>query len=99
MHWFTDRSGGRLAHGEPAECGSGTDQGSPDSRSCRIIKDRGLTQVEAAKILGFSSLMSQRSPEIAQDLFRSTRLIDFLTALGPDVDIAVMPTRKEHGAM
>ncbi len=43
--------------------------------------------------------MSQRSPEIAQDLFRSTRLIDFLTALGPDVDIAVMPTRKEHGAM
>jgi hypothetical protein len=26
-------------------------------------------------------------------------LIDFLTALGQDVEITVTPTRKEHGAL
>jgi predicted XRE-type DNA-binding protein len=34
----------------------------------RIIKDRGLTQVEAAKILGFSSHTSRRLPAIVRDL-------------------------------
>jgi hypothetical protein len=29
--------------------------------------------------------------------FSVERLIDFLTALGQDVEITVRPTRKEHG--
>jgi len=62
-----------------------------------IIKDRGLTQAEAAKILGIqqprvSSLARNRSGD-----FSVGRLIEFLTALGQDVEITVTPTSKEHG--
>ena len=65
----------------------------------RIIKGRGLTQVEAGKILGIqqphvSLLMRNRS-----GTFSVERLMDFLTALGQDVEITVRPTRKQHGAM
>lgn len=65
----------------------------------RIIKDRGLTQTEAGKILGISqphvsSLARNRSGN-----FSIGRLIEFLTALGHDVEITVTPTRKHHGEM
>ena len=64
----------------------------------RIIKDRGLTQVEAAKILGIqqphvSALTRNRAGSFSVD-----RLIDFLTALGRDVEITVTPAHKERGA-
>ena len=64
-----------------------------------IIQDRGLTQAEAAKLLGIqqprvSSLARNRSGD-----FSVGRLIEFLTALGQDVEITVTPTRKEHGEM
>ena len=63
----------------------------------RIIKSRGLTQVEAGTILGIrqphvSALMRNRSGN-----FSVERLMDFLIALGQDVEITVRPTRKEHG--
>src|SRR5437899_3309754 len=63
----------------------------------RLIKNRGLTQVEAGKILGLkqphvSSLMRGQS-----GVFSVERLMDFLTALGQDVEITVRPTRKHHG--
>jgi predicted XRE-type DNA-binding protein len=65
----------------------------------RIIKQRGLTQTHAAKALGIkqphvSLLMRNRA-----GTFSVGRLIDFLTALGQDVEITVRPTRKEHGEM
>src|SRR3984893_7521788 len=65
----------------------------------RIIKDRGITQTEAGKILGIpqphvSALARNRSGN-----FSVGRLIDFLTALGQDVEITVRPTRKDHGQM
>jgi predicted XRE-type DNA-binding protein len=65
----------------------------------RIIKERHLTQVEAGKILGIqqphvSLLMRNRS-----GTFSVGRLMDFLTALGQDVEITVRPTRKQHGAL
>jgi len=65
----------------------------------RIIKDRGLTQTEAGKILGIpqphvSALARNRSGN-----FSVGRLLDFLTALGQDVEIKVSPTSKEHGGM
>lgn len=65
----------------------------------RIIKDRGITQAEVGKILGIpqphvSSLARNRSGN-----FSVGRLIDFLTALGQDVEITVRPTRKDHGQM
>jgi predicted XRE-type DNA-binding protein len=65
----------------------------------RIIKQRGLTQTQAAKALGVkqphvSLLMRNRA-----GTFSVGRLIDFLTALGQDVEITVRPTRKERGEM
>lgn len=65
----------------------------------RIIRDRGLTQTEAAELLGVkqpqvSLLMRNRA-----GAFSIGRLLDFLTALGQDVQITVKPTRKHHGAV
>lgn len=65
----------------------------------RIIRERGLTQAEAAKALGIkqphvSLLMRNRAGS-----FSVGRLMEFLTALGQDVEIAVRPSRKEHGEM
>jgi predicted XRE-type DNA-binding protein len=63
----------------------------------RLIKERGLTQAEAGTILGIkqpnvSLLMRNRSGN-----FSVERLMDFLTALGQDVEITVRPTRKDQG--
>jgi predicted XRE-type DNA-binding protein len=65
----------------------------------RIVKQRGLTQAQAAEALGIkqphvSLLMRNRA-----GTFSVGRLIDFLTALGQDVDINVRATRKERGVM
>ena len=65
----------------------------------RLIKERGLTQAEAGQILGIqqprvSALMRNRA-----GAFSAERLMDFLTALGQDVEITVRPTRKEHGSV
>lgn len=63
----------------------------------RLITKRRLKQTEAGKILGIkqphvSALMRNRSAA-----FSVERLMDFLTALGQDVEITVRPTRKERG--
>src|SRR5208282_1766627 len=61
----------------------------------RLIKSRDLTQAEAGKILGIkqphvSLLVRNRSGS-----FSVERLMDFLTALGQDVEISVRPARKD----
>jgi predicted XRE-type DNA-binding protein len=63
----------------------------------QVIKQRKLTQARAGEILGIkqphvSGLMRGRSGN-----FSVERLMDFLTALGHDVEIRVKQTRKEHG--
>lgn len=65
----------------------------------RLIKDRGLTQTAAGEILGIrqphvSGLMRGQSGN-----FSVERLMDFLTALGQDVEITVRPTRRGHGEL
>jgi predicted XRE-type DNA-binding protein len=65
----------------------------------RIIRERHLTQTQAAEALGVkqphvSLLMNNRSGN-----FSIGKLMDFLTALGHDVQITVKATRKEHGAL
>ena len=65
----------------------------------RIIKARNLTQAQAGEILGIkqphvSLLVRNRSGN-----FSVERLMDFLTALGHDVEIRVKRTRKPHGQM
>lgn len=65
----------------------------------RIIKDRGLTQVEAAKILGIQQPHVSALTRNRAGNFSIGRLIDFLTALGQDVEIIVKPASKVHGTM
>jgi predicted XRE-type DNA-binding protein len=65
----------------------------------KIAKARGLTQAQAGKILGIkqphvSALKRNRARN-----FPVGRLMEFLTALGQDVEITVKPTRKAQGAM
>jgi predicted XRE-type DNA-binding protein len=65
----------------------------------RLIKQRGLTQAEAGEILGIrqphvSALMRGRS-----GVFSVERLMQFLTALGQDVQVTVRSARKAHGAL
>lgn len=65
----------------------------------RIVKKTGMTQVQAAQALGIkqphvSLLMRNRAGS-----FSVGRLMEFLTALGQDVEIAIRPSRKEHGEM
>jgi predicted XRE-type DNA-binding protein len=65
----------------------------------RIIKQSGLTQTQTAKVLGIKQphvalLMHNRSGN-----FSVGRLMEFLTALGQDVRVAVSPSHKEHGEM
>ena len=62
-----------------------------------IVKERNLTQAQAGEILGIkqphvSLLMRNRSGS-----FSAERLMEFLTALGHDVEIRVRRTRKDHG--
>jgi predicted XRE-type DNA-binding protein len=63
----------------------------------KIIKARGLTQAEAGGALGIrqphvSALMRNRGGS-----FSVGRLMEFLTALGQDVEITVKPTRRATG--
>lgn len=63
----------------------------------RLVKKRDLTQSEAGKLLGVkqpqvSLLMRDRA-----GTFSVERLMDFLTALGQDVEISVRPSNKDHG--
>ncbi len=65
----------------------------------RIIKARHVTQAQAGAILGIkqpqvSLLMRNRSGN-----FSVERLMDFLTALGQDVEVRVRPTRRGHGQL
>src|SRR5436190_13183559 len=62
----------------------------------RVIKHRKLTQKQAGEILGIkqphvSGLMRGRSGN-----FSVERVMDFLSAVGHDVDIRVRPSRKDH---
>ncbi|MBL8220019.1 MAG: XRE family transcriptional regulator [Bryobacterales bacterium] len=65
----------------------------------RTLKARGLTQAKAGELLGIqqphvSNLMRGRSGS-----FSVGRLMEFLTALGQDVQITVRPAGKQHGEM
>jgi predicted XRE-type DNA-binding protein len=63
----------------------------------RIVKQRGLTQTQAAKALGIKQPHVSLLIRNRAGTFSIGRLIDFLTALGQDVEITVRPTRREHG--
>jgi predicted XRE-type DNA-binding protein len=68
-------------------------------RIYRLIKARGLTQAQAGEVLGIwqphvSALLRGRA-----GTFSAERLMEFLTALGQDVEIVVRPTRRRVGTL
>lgn len=62
----------------------------------RIVKDRGFTQAEAGEILGIKQPHVSSLKRGQSGNFSVERLMDFLTALGQDIEITVRPTRREH---
>src|SRR5579863_8237834 len=65
----------------------------------RIIKQRNLTQTQAGKILGISQPHVSALARNRAGNFSVGRLLDFLTALGQNVEITVKPAHKEQGEM
>jgi len=62
----------------------------------KLLKDRGLTQQQAAKLLGttqsqVSALMRCKPASVSVG-----RLMEFLTTLGQDVEVAVRPARRRQ---
>jgi predicted XRE-type DNA-binding protein len=65
----------------------------------RIIKQRNLTQKQAGKILGISQPHVSALARNRAGNFSIGKLLDFLTALGQNVEITVKPARKEQGEL
>jgi predicted XRE-type DNA-binding protein len=65
----------------------------------RILKERGMTQAETAKVLGIKQPHVSLLVRIRAGSFSVGRLMEFLTDLGQDVEITLRPTRKERGEM
>lgn len=94
----------------PIELGSGNvfaDLGFPDAEErttkvalaveiLRILKERGLTQATAAKLLGVNQPKVSALVNYRLEGFSVERLMTFLTALGRDVDITIRPRRSSR---
>ena len=65
----------------------------------RIIKQRNLTQTQAGKVLGIKQPNVSRLMRGSSGSYSVERLIEFLTALGQNVEVVITPARKKHGAM
>ena len=62
----------------------------------RIIEERGLTQAEAAEIMGVDQPKVSALVRGRLEGFSMERLYRFLNALGRDVEIVVSPTPKNR---
>jgi len=65
----------------------------------RLRKERNLTQTQAGKILGISQPHVSALARNRAGNFSVGRLLDFLTALGQNVEIILKPAHKEQGEM
>jgi len=69
----------------------------------RLLKDRGLTQAEAAKLLGSTQAQVSALVRCRPVSVSIGRLIEFLTVLGQDVEVTVKPASRrskgQHGHM
>ena len=60
----------------------------------RIIRERSLTQAQAAKALGIKQPHVALLTRSRAGSFSVGRLMEFLTALGQDVEVAVQPSHR-----
>ena len=63
----------------------------------RIIRERGLSQKQVGKILGISQPQVSVLARNRGASFSVGRLLEFLRALGQDVEISVSPARNGRG--
>lgn len=61
--------------------------------SNRIIKDQGLKQIDTARLIGVPQPKVSALVNYRLDGFSVEKLMDFIVALGRDVEIIVRPTR------
>lgn len=66
-------------------------------RICRLIEDQGLTQMQAAGVLGLDQPKVSALVRGKLRGFSTDRLLSFLNALGQEVDIVVRPARRTRG--
>ena len=64
----------------------------------RIIKDQALKQVDAARLLGVPQPKVSALVNYRLDGFSVEKLMEFIVALGRDVEIVVRPTRGKAAA-
>ena len=64
----------------------------------RIIKGQGLKQAEAARLLGVPQPKVSALVNYRLDGFSVEKLMDFVVALGRDVEIVVRPVRGDAAA-
>lgn len=64
---------------------------------CAIITEKGLTQAQAASLLGIDQPKVSALRRGRLDGFSTDRLFRFLNALGQDVEISVRPRRQANG--
>ena len=64
---------------------------------CRIIQERNLTQAKAAGILGITQQAVSAMKNNRLSNFSVDRLIEFVVVLGQDVEISILPARKDRG--
>jgi predicted XRE-type DNA-binding protein len=65
----------------------------------RIITQRKLTQAQAGKVLGIRQPNVSRLMRGSSGSYSVERLMEFLTALGHNVEVKITPTRRKHGVM
>jgi len=63
------------------------------SRICQLIEERGLTQMQAAKILGLDQPKISALMRGKLSGFSADRLLRFLNDLGQEVDIIIRPAK------
>lgn len=65
----------------------------------RTITARKLTQAQAGEALGIRQPNVSRLMRGSSGSYSVERLMEFLTALGHNIEVKITPTRKKHGAM
>ena len=64
---------------------------------CRTVQERNLTQEQAAEILGITQQAVSAMKNNRLSCFSVDRLIEFIVALGQDMEIAIRPAREARG--
>lgn len=64
---------------------------------CALIEEKGLTQKEVAAILGTDQAKVSNITRGRLSVFSVDRLVNYLTALGQNIDIRFSKSQQEHG--